>query len=205
MASLARRAGRPRQSRVHLSIAVLASFACLTSTVLAGHDSSHSQPHETLSVDHATIIANHQPAPTNEPWSLYSPHADRSADVGPELRRRAKDDDEEEDEDEDLETQEETRTKTSKDKKTTVSEEDSSPARTTTMELSASVSEPTGSPSPLPAAFDGNVASEFKSPDEDDSCPNFITNLLASDDFQRCYPISMMLLVSAILELKVRC
>ncbi|KAH8176025.1 hypothetical protein LIA77_04443 [Sarocladium implicatum] len=166
--------------------------------VLADYDSSPSQPHETLSLDHAAIIANHQPAPTAQSWSLYSPHAEGSAGPALDLRRRAKDDDDEdedEDEDEGLETQEEKSTKSSK--KTTVSEEDSSPARTTTMEISATVSEPTGSPSPLPAAFDGNVASEFKSPDEDDSCPNFITNLLASDEFHRCYPVSMLLLTSS--------
>jgi hypothetical protein len=63
------------------------------------------------------------------------------------------------------------------------------------MELSVTVSEPTGSPSPLPAAFDGNIASEFKTVDEDDSCPNFIENLLGSDEFQRCYPFSMLMQV----------
>ena len=98
-----------------------------------------------------------------------------------------------EDEDE-LETEDETKTVSVGDK-TTKKEEDSSPARTSTMKLSVTVSEPTGSPSPLPAAFDGNIASEFKSADEDDSCPNFIENLLGSSEFQRCYPFSMLVQV----------
>lgn len=192
MASLACPATRPRQSRYHLGVALLAGFACLTSPALADHRDSSSEFANALPTQHLTVVAEQQPAPTNAIWSLVPPNEDEL-----KLKARAKDDDDEDEESstaDNSDIEDKTKTVTVHDK-TTATEEDSSPARTSTMELSVTVSEPTGSPSPLPAAFDGNVASEFKTADEDDSCPNFIENLLGSDEFQRCYPFSMLMQV----------
>ncbi|KAK3180092.1 hypothetical protein K4F52_008492 [Lecanicillium sp. MT-2017a] len=52
------------------------------------------------------------------------------------------------------------------------------------------------SSSPLPQPFDNTPASVFKSPGEDESCPNFITSLLADSTFKNCYPLSMLLFTS---------
>lgn len=80
---------------------------------------------------------------------------------------------------------------------------DDKPAKTGTLTLSVTKSKATGedaepTESSLPVAFDGVIASEFKTEDEDDSCPNFIEGLLASKEFQRCYPLSMMMQVRSV-------
>jgi hypothetical protein len=209
MASFSRTTTRPRHSRIQFGVALLAGFACLTSPALADRSISPSKTAEALPQPHLTAFAEQQPAPTNTHWSLYSPHEEelrlkaRQKDDDDDDAKSSKDEDKDDDKKsskdddaEDDETKAGDKTKTvTVDDKTTVTEEDSSPARTSTMELSVTVSEPTGSPSPLPAAFDGNIASEFKSTDEDDSCPNFIENLLGSSEFQRCYPFSMLVQV----------
>jgi hypothetical protein len=191
MASSACPTTRPRQSRYHLGVALLAGFACLTSPALAEHRDSSSDIAHALPTQPLTAVAEEQPAPTDVLWNLLSPIEDEL-----KIKARAKDDDEDEESSTTEEIEDKTKTVTVHDK-ATATEEDSSPARTSTMELSVTVSEPTGSPSPLPAAFDGNIASEFKTADEDDSCPNFIENLLGSDEFQRCYPFSMLMQTSS--------
>lgn len=57
--------------------------------------------------------------------------------------------------------------------------------------------ESTSTPSPLPSPFDGIPFSDFKTNGEDDSCPNFMRDLLSDPTFKKCYPVSMMLQVSS--------
>ncbi|KAG9253281.1 uncharacterized protein F5Z01DRAFT_160907 [Emericellopsis atlantica] len=46
--------------------------------------------------------------------------------------------------------------------------------------------------SPLPTPFDGTAASEFRTADGDDSCPDYISRLLSSPTFNDCFPLSML-------------
>jgi len=46
--------------------------------------------------------------------------------------------------------------------------------------------------SPLPTPFDGTLASEFRTDDGDNSCPDYISRLLSSPTFNDCFPLSML-------------
>lgn len=48
--------------------------------------------------------------------------------------------------------------------------------------------------SPLPQAFDGNLAAELITTSES-NCPSFLNGVLADPSFEACYPLSMMLQV----------
>ncbi|OAA38043.1 hypothetical protein NOR_06788 [Metarhizium rileyi] len=49
------------------------------------------------------------------------------------------------------------------------------------------------STSPLPSPFDNPLPNAFKVPSSDDSCPNFMNELLSDPAFQSCRPISMLI------------
>ena len=51
--------------------------------------------------------------------------------------------------------------------------------------------------SPLPTPFDGTLASEFRTDDGDNSCPDYISRLLSSPTFNDCFPLSMLVTVSS--------
>ncbi|KJZ78918.1 hypothetical protein HIM_01691 [Hirsutella minnesotensis 3608] len=52
------------------------------------------------------------------------------------------------------------------------------------------------SPSPLPSPFDDPQPSLFQGVGSDDSCPRFMSSLLADPTFKSCYPLSMLLQTS---------
>lgn len=87
---------------------------------------------------------------------------------------------------------------------TQVLTQDLSTMTMTTDSLSAAPSTTTtatqadSSESPLPVPFDNTPTSDFSTRGGDDSCPRFINNLLSSKTFGDCYPLSMMVMVSAI-------
>lgn len=121
---------------------------------------------------------------------------------GQELRRRQKDDEDDKktsSDSDDTKTKgdDDKATKTKSDKSTkatkTVSESASGPL--TTVSETATSTAPAEN-SPLPSAFDMTPSSDFKSEGEDDSCPSFVSNLLASSTYKDCYPLSMMMQVS---------
>ncbi|PHH63944.1 hypothetical protein CDD81_5163 [Ophiocordyceps australis] len=68
----------------------------------------------------------------------------------------------------------------------------------TTMTIPVAESTPAPEPSaaPLPVPFDDSPPSDFKGPNSDDKCPNFISSLLANPTFKSCYPVSMMIQTS---------
>ncbi|PHH66208.1 hypothetical protein CDD82_1571 [Ophiocordyceps australis] len=68
----------------------------------------------------------------------------------------------------------------------------------TTMVIPVAESTPVPEPSaaPLPVPFDDAPPSDFKAPNSDDRCPNFISSLLANPTFKSCYPVSMMIQTS---------
>lgn len=49
--------------------------------------------------------------------------------------------------------------------------------------------------SPLPEAFDGNLAAELSTTAES-NCPTFLNGILSDPSYETCYPLSMMLQVS---------
>ncbi|KOS17163.1 hypothetical protein ESCO_005995 [Escovopsis weberi] len=49
----------------------------------------------------------------------------------------------------------------------------------------------------LPTPFDNTPSSAFRADGADNTCPNFITSLLANPTFKSCYPLSMMLQTSS--------
>lgn len=51
--------------------------------------------------------------------------------------------------------------------------------------------------SPLPQAFDGNLAAELTTT-SDSNCPSFLNGVLADPSFEACYPLSMMLQVGCL-------
>ncbi|KAL7953553.1 hypothetical protein V8C34DRAFT_309101 [Trichoderma compactum] len=69
-------------------------------------------------------------------------------------------------------------------------------APTSTTALSKPTSSSASSSSALPVPFDNTPASAFQSSGSTDSCPNFISSLLANPTFKSCYPLSMMLQTS---------
>lgn len=71
--------------------------------------------------------------------------------------------------------------------------EDTSPKTSTKTSTASTVAPPTASasPSPLPTFFDGSLSNNFT----ESSCPTFINNMVRSEEFNACYPISLLLQV----------
>ncbi|KAF5657889.1 hypothetical protein FHETE_10182 [Fusarium heterosporum] len=104
-----------------------------------------------------------------------------------ELHRRkesAKDEDEDEDKDEKHEI-----VNTATPSKT----EGKSKPTTVTIQRAAKTAAATNSP--LPEAFDGNLAAELTTTSES-NCPTFLNNVLSDPSYETCYPLSMMLQTS---------
>lgn len=76
---------------------------------------------------------------------------------------------------------------TSKEASTTSTDSDSS-STTSATQTSATA---TASSSPLPVFFDGGLSNNFTS----ETCPTFIDNMIAAEEFNACYPISLLLQV----------
>lgn len=62
--------------------------------------------------------------------------------------------------------------------------------KTATSSASASSSTAAASTSPLPTFFDGGLSNNFSA----SSCPAFIDNMINSEEFNACYPVSLLLL-----------
>lgn len=185
---------RPRLQFLLLLLAAAACLFCPTARAATPTAAADYIPLETLLVD------NSVPLLINGKWEWV-------AEDSPLLRRREpadnRGDEEEEDDDDDKDDdfrstatpsptrrkgddEEATSTVTVKPKKTDEDGEEqlqSITSTTTTM-----------TQSPLPSAFDNNIDFNFTS-NGGKSCPRFLNNLLMSDTFKKCYPISMMLQV----------
>jgi len=74
------------------------------------------------------------------------------------------------------------------------SEEDESTSESSTPTSTLFGDPAADSPSPLPSPFDNNLDFNFTS-NGGTSCPKYLNNLLTSDTFKSCYPLSMMLQV----------
>lgn len=66
-----------------------------------------------------------------------------------------------------------------------------SSSKTSTSSSSASSSTATAETSPLPTFFDGGLSNNFT----DASCPTFIDNMISDEEFNACYPVSLLLQV----------
>lgn len=205
-ASLARSAmSKCTPARIRTALSVLAVAACFMPAVAA-------LPHgpalpQITSISHLDEAISVPAAEIQIPITSYLGRIVVDSKE-PELRRRQNDEDEDEDEDESStstsEEDDERTTSRENGQRSTRSEDDgeSEPTRsrspTSVVTISAPETTPTISPtpSPLPQPFDDSIPSDFRLEGEDNSCPNFMTNLLADPTFQECYPLSMMLTVS---------
>ncbi|KAI0377834.1 hypothetical protein F5Y04DRAFT_284507 [Hypomontagnella monticulosa] len=70
---------------------------------------------------------------------------------------------------------------------------DVSSATATASSSSSAQPSPTVATGPLPTPFDGALASNFSGDDGGGTCLAFLTGVLADPEFQKCYPISMLL------------
>ncbi|MBE3043084.1 hypothetical protein IMZ48_11030 [Candidatus Bathyarchaeota archaeon] len=149
-------------------------------------------PQETLMVDNSVPIL------VDGKWEWV-------AEDAPELRRRRSDDDDEDEEKE----KEKGKSKTKASPPPTTREDDDNEDATSTITVTPKETDEDGeeeeqsitststasTQSPLPSAFDNNIDYNFTS-NGGQSCPRFLNDLLMSDTFKSCYPISMMLQVS---------
>lgn len=55
----------------------------------------------------------------------------------------------------------------------------------------------TGSPSPLPSPLDGGLSANFTGENGQRKCPGFMNSFLSDPTFRQCYPLSLLLQVSA--------
>lgn len=67
----------------------------------------------------------------------------------------------------------------------------SSTSSTASATSTSTESSTTASSSPLPSFFDGGLSNNFTS----STCPTFIDNMITAEEFQTCYPISLLLQV----------
>ncbi|KAF5006056.1 hypothetical protein FDECE_7538 [Fusarium decemcellulare] len=100
-------------------------------------------------------------------------------------RREASNEDEDEDGEKDEIVNTETPSKTGSKSKPT--------ATTVTIERATETDASTNSP--LPQAFDGNLAAELTTT-SDSNCPAFLNNVFSDPSFEACYPLSMMIQTS---------
>lgn len=68
---------------------------------------------------------------------------------------------------------------------------------TTTATIQRAAATAASTNSPLPQAFDGNLAADLITT-SDSNCPSFLNGILADPSFRACYPLSMMLQVGYI-------
>lgn len=172
----------PRSSqkrRIHWPLLLLLATV-LPQPTCAAPNTALDAPPETLLVD------NSVPVLVGDKWVWVPEDA-------PELHRRQgkdskdKDDDEEEEEATAL---------------ATATEDESGPTVTTTPTRSGDGEEgsrtasttKSAETSPLPSPFDNNLDFNFTS-NGGKSCPRFLNELLTSEEFKECYPISMILQV----------
>lgn len=203
------------RKRISFVLGLLAVTAGLASPVLALDDQPYpaqiTPPPSHLDLP-TTLVVDEQVPPTNVAQWRASLYVNRNE----ELRLRAKRQDDEDEEESTTTTRSTDRTTTTTDETETGTgdgdEEEDGPRSTqtisedldslTTFTVSLAPS-PTasGSPedSPLPIAFDDTPKSEFQGQGEDDSCPNFMQNLLNSQTYLDCYPLSTMVEVRTIL------
>ncbi|KAH7354167.1 hypothetical protein B0T11DRAFT_124853 [Plectosphaerella cucumerina] len=123
-----------------------------------------------------------RPAFQPQGTSLIQATATPPPALGGDLRRRqTKEEDEEE-----------SSTSTSKATGSTSSANPTKTDSTVALSIIPPASTSTSAPSALPSPFDIYGPSYF-SGDPASNCPTFVRNLLSSDEYRRCYPISMLL------------
>ncbi|RSM10498.1 hypothetical protein CDV31_007176 [Fusarium ambrosium] len=159
---------RSRAPRLRLALTWLFVLACLTTTVLAQSET------------YATSLQHrrHHVATINR----Y------------ELHRRGESSKDEDDDDEEPDkiTNPEAPAKDGSSTTTTATKTKAT-ASTVTIQRTAQTAASTNSP--LPQAFDGNLAAELTTT-SDSNCPSFLNGILADPSFEACYPLSMMLQTS---------
>lgn len=167
------RCSNSQPPRLRKALSFILLLACLATTALAQSETQHP------AITSSTSLA----APASTDVSDGQGPSARAATsnwniLRKQLRKRK---------DQDVETS--STTKSSETKK----------GSATTTTLTISIEQPTSSSSsnssPLPQAFDGNLASEFSST-AGSKCPAFLNSLLASPSFETCYPLSMLIQVS---------
>ncbi|SPO04537.1 uncharacterized protein DNG_07222 [Cephalotrichum gorgonifer] len=169
---------RPRIQWKWPLLLFLATYLLLSTASAAEAPSPTPAPTERLLVD------NSIPVLVDGKWVWM-------AEDSPELRRRRDDDDDEENG-----KGKETETSQAGEAKSTVTVTPiptHSAYRKDGEETTSTETNPT--PSPLPSPFDNNLDFNFTS-NGGKSCPRFLNNLLTSDTFKSCYPISMMIQTS---------
>jgi hypothetical protein len=197
---------RPSLSRAHSAVFLLAVTACLAPAVSA-------LPQEAMppQVTPPSVLQDAAVQPEVDlamPISSYLGSTTFEPQQHDLFRRQSRDEDEEEDadEDEDTTSSRSTSTRTSStqnnEDSTTAAGESSGttqtqPSSTQTSTTSSASASPTAISPDLPQPFDSYRPSDFRSSGGDDSCPNFISNLLADSQFRACYPISMLLMGSS--------
>lgn len=166
---------RPRlQWPLFLLIAVL-----LLRTARAAARTGVDVPFETLLVDNSVPIL------VDGKWEWV-------AEDAPELRRRQDDDD---DDRRGTPTPSPTKTKDEEEAESTVTVKPKTTDENGEEHLESITSTTsTTTKAPLPSAFDNSLDFNFTS-NGGKSCPKFLNELLTSDTFKSCYPISMMLQV----------
>lgn len=171
--------------RLQWSLFLLIAIICLR-TARAAARTGIDVPFETLLVDNSVPIL------VDGKWEWV-------AEDAPELRRRQNNDDEEADDDDDdrrgTPTPSPTRTRDDDEAASTVTVKPKTTDEDGEEHLESITSTTTTSTkAPLPSAFDNSLDFNFTS-NGGKSCPKFLNNLLTSDTFKSCYPISMMLQV----------
>lgn len=200
---------RLRLSCIHIAILGVVALASLSSATIVKEDAYNA--HITKA---PTLITAPSDLPTNElehllidrTWPLptegrdaprlevRSPQGgggglDDEAPPKEKEKEKEKEKDDGDNGDNDKSSEEPTKTKSSSKSKSVSS------TKTDSTEKPKSTEDATSSP--LPSAFDNTPASAFKIEGGDDTCPRFMTELLSSDTFKKCYPLSLMLQVNA--------
>lgn len=68
-------------------------------------------------------------------------------------------------------------------------------SKPTTVTIQRAAKTAASTSTPLPEAFDGNLAAELQT-SSDSNCPAFLKSVLSDPSYETCYPLSMMLQVS---------
>ena len=141
------------------------------------------------------LVDNSVPVLVGDKWVWVpenAPELHRRQDKDDKDKDKDKDKDDDDDDDDDEEEEEEEATALA-----TATEDDSEPTRTGDGEGSGTASATKSvETSPLPSPFDNNLNFNFTS-NGGKSCPRFLNELLTSEEFKECYPVSMVLQVSS--------
>ncbi|KAM0363481.1 hypothetical protein HYE67_007511 [Fusarium culmorum] len=69
-------------------------------------------------------------------------------------------------------------------------------SKPTTVSIQRAAKTAASTSTPLPEAFDGNLAAELSVTSDDSNCPAFLNSVLSDPSYETCYPLSMMIQTS---------